>query len=54
MLRSPKGTPGAGGSGLPEERVLITGDDVLIEYVTRLHAAMKVVGEDELESNWKT
>ena len=36
-----------------EERVLITGDDVLIEYVTRLHSALKMIKEDDIVTHWR-
>jgi hypothetical protein len=33
--------------------VLITGDDILIEYVDRLMNTIKVLSEDMLQDNWK-
>ena len=36
-----------------EERVLITGDDVLIEYVTRLFSALKMIKEDDMLTHWR-
>ena len=43
----------AGGSGT-QERVLITGDDILIEYVERLMNEIKNVNDNDLKTTWKT
>lgn len=37
----------------PTEKVLLTGDDVLIEYVSRLTHAIKALKEDKLKPIWK-
>ena len=37
----------------PAEKLLITGDDVLIEYVTRLIIAVKSFTEGSLRNNWR-
>lgn len=37
-----------------QERVLITGDDILIEYVERLMNEIKNVDDNGLKSAWKT
>jgi hypothetical protein len=36
-----------------QERVLITGDDILIEYVDRLMKEIKDVNDSDLKPNWK-
>ena len=36
-----------------QEKVLITGDDILIEYVDRLMMTLKGVNEEVLQENWK-
>lgn len=36
-----------------QERVLITGDDILIEYVDRLMREIKDLNDTDLKSNWK-
>lgn len=36
-----------------QERVLITGDDILIEYVDRLMREIKDVSDSDLKPNWK-
>jgi hypothetical protein len=38
-----------GGSGTTTEKLLITGDDVLIEYVSRLMIAVKSIKESALK-----
>ena len=40
--------------GQSQERVLITGDDILIEYVERLMNEIKNVDEPGLKQSWKT
>jgi len=37
-----------------QERVLITGDDILIEYVERLMNEIKNVDDNGLKPTWKT
>lgn len=37
-----------------QERVLITGDDILIEYVERLMNEIKNVNDNDLKTTWKT
>ena len=34
------------------ELVLITGDDILIEYVSRLMTALKTIKESTLKAQW--
>ena len=41
------------GSGGTQERVLITGDDILIEYVERLMTEIKTVNDNDLKVSWK-
>ena len=36
-----------------QERVLITGDDILIEYVERLMNEIKNVNDNDLKVSWK-
>jgi len=36
-----------------QERVLITGDDILIEYVERLMNEIKNVNDNDLKASWK-
>ena len=36
-----------------QERVLITGDDILIEYVDRLMREIQNVNDSELKQSWK-
>lgn len=49
--------PVASGSGVntsgTQERVLITGDDILIEYVERLMTEIKTVNDNDLKTSWK-
>lgn len=52
---NPSGQPGgttSGGNGA-QERVLITGDDILIEYVERLMNEIKNVNDNDLKGTWK-
>lgn len=49
---NPSGQPGSGSSGA-QERVLITGDDILIEYVERLMNEIKNVNDNDLKASWK-
>jgi hypothetical protein len=44
---------GAVNTSSSQERVLITGDDILIEYVERLMNEIKNVNDNDLKSNWK-
>ena len=37
-----------------QERVLITGDDILIEYVERLMNEIKNVTDNDLKPTWKS
>ena len=37
---------------MEDEKVLITGDDILIEYVQRLVSALKSIQESILKCNW--
>lgn len=43
----------ASSSSTNQERVLITGDDILIEYVDRLMKEIQNVSENELKDTWK-
>ena len=43
---------GSSGNGT-QERVLITGDDILIEYVERLMNEIKNVNDNDLKGTWK-
>ena len=36
------------------DKVMITGDDILIEYVERLHNALKQINEANLKVSWKS
>ena len=46
-------TQNAGGQQ-QQEKVLITGDDILIEYVERLMNQLKVMGDEQLlQETWK-
>ena len=46
-------TSGAGGQQ-QQEKVLITGDDILIEYVERLMNQLKIMGDEALlQDTWK-
>jgi hypothetical protein len=36
----------------PKEKVLVTGDDVLIEYVSRVITALKSLQESDLRIDW--
>ena len=36
-----------------QERVLITGDDILIEYVDRLMREIQVIADSDLKPQWK-
>ena len=51
--QNPSGQPGAPGTST-QERVLITGDDILIEYVERLMNEIKSVNDNDLKGTWKT
>ena len=37
----------------PQEKVLITGDDILIEYVERLMTAIRNITEEYLTDQWR-
>ena len=54
---SVSGTPANPSSGInasgTQERVLITGDDILIEYVERLMNEIKNVNDNDLKVSWK-
>ena len=53
---NPSGQPGAAaasGATGTQERVLITGDDILIEYVERLMNEIKNVNDNDLKGSWK-
>lgn len=53
---NPNGQPGtatASGATSTQERVLITGDDILIEYVERLMNEIKNVNDNDLKGTWK-
>lgn len=52
--QNPSGQPGAAGTSGTQERVLITGDDILIEYVERLMNEIKSVNDNDLKGTWKT
>ena len=47
------GQPGSAGATGTQERVLITGDDILIEYVERLMNEIKNVNDNDLKGTWK-
>jgi len=38
---------------LPQEKVLITGDDILIEYVERLMSGIRALSEEGMSDLWK-
>ena len=46
-------TPSASNTGSTREKLLITGDDVLIEYVHRLMIAVQSIKEVMLKAQWK-
>lgn len=55
---SMQSTPAGVGNGVSsgsgtQERVLITGDDILIEYVERLMTEIKTVNDNDLKVSWK-
>ena len=41
------------GSTQAQEKVLITGDDILIEYVERLMNSIKNLADDQFQDSWK-
>ena len=47
-------TPAAEESEESKEKVLVTGDDVLIEYVSRIIATVKVFSETDIPKEWST
>jgi hypothetical protein len=42
----------AQGSNIKKDKLLITGDDILIEYVARLMIAVKSIKESMLKAQW--
>jgi hypothetical protein len=38
---------------LPKEKVLITGDDILIEYVERLVKSLRILAPDQMIDPWR-
>jgi len=38
---------------MSKEKVLITGDDILIEYVERLIHSLRVVAPDQMTDPWR-
>ena len=46
-------TPAPPSSKKKDQKIVITGDDVLIEYISRLMHATKAIREDSLKLSWK-
>jgi len=38
---------------MPKEKVLITGDDILIDYVQRLIHALRILAPDQMLDSWR-
>ena len=53
MQSTPQASGQVGTTGSTQERVLITGDDILIEYVERLMNEIKNVNDNDLKGSWK-
>ena len=51
---TPQASTVSGQSSNQQERVLITGDDILIEYVERLMNEIKNVSDADLKATWKS